>query len=37
MQVYQVLDEQNNLVAEYSRLDQTINNAAELIFWHTYS
>ncbi len=35
MQVYQVLDEQNNRITEYSRLDAALHNAEELTFWHT--
>lgn len=35
MQVYQVLDEQNNAVAEYSSLDYALHSAEDLTFWHT--
>jgi hypothetical protein len=35
MLVYQVLDEQNNPVAEYSDLDYALHNAQSLTFWHT--
>jgi hypothetical protein len=35
MQIYQILDEQNNPVAEYSSLDYALHNAENLTFWHT--
>lgn len=34
MMVYQVLDEQNNAIAEYSNLDYALHNAESLTFWH---
>lgn len=34
MTVYQVLDEQNNPIAEYSDLDYALHNAENLTFWH---
>jgi len=34
MQAYQVLDEQNNPVAEYSNLDCALHDAENLTFWH---
>jgi hypothetical protein len=35
MMVYQVLDEQNNPIAEYSDLDYALQNAQTMTFWHT--
>jgi len=34
MMVYQVLDEQNNPIAEYSDLDHALHNAETMTFWH---
>jgi len=34
MMVYQVLDEQNNPVGEYSSLDYALHNAENLTLWH---
>ena len=35
MMVYQVLDEENNPIAEFNDLDYALNNAEKLTFWHT--
>lgn len=35
MQIYQVLDEQNHLIAEYSQFDTARYNAEMLTIWHT--
>lgn len=34
MMVYQVLDENNNKVGEYSNLDYALENAHNLTIWH---
>lgn len=34
MTIYQVLDEQNNPIGEYSDLDYALHNAESLTFWH---
>lgn len=35
MMVYQVLDEQNNPIAEFSDLDYALQNAQTMTFWHS--
>ena len=35
MLIYQVLDEQNRPIGEYSNLDYALHNAEALTFWHT--
>jgi len=35
MLIYQVLDEQNRPIGEYSNLDYALLNAETLTFWHT--
>ena len=34
MLIYQVLDEENNPVAEYPALDMAIHEAEDLTLWH---
>lgn len=34
MLIYQVLDEQNNPVAEYTELDTAVHDAEDLTLWH---
>lgn len=34
MTIYQVLDEQNNPIVEYSDLNYALRNAESLTFWH---
>lgn len=35
MLIYQVLDEENYPVGEYSDLDHALHQAEDLTFWHT--
>lgn len=35
MRIFQVLDEQNQMIAEYTDFDYALNNAETLTLWHS--